>query len=75
MGEHKKIVVEHYPVERLPDDLRQGLEAGATVRVTVENDGVAAADQVRPLSDYLGKLGKVHSDPVSDIRNLRDEWE
>jgi hypothetical protein len=39
MGEIKKIVVEHYPVEKLPEDLRAGLEAGQSARVTVEPDG------------------------------------
>ncbi len=31
-----KIVREHYPVANLPEDLREGLETGATVRVVLE---------------------------------------
>ncbi|MDI4656413.1 hypothetical protein [Xanthobacter autotrophicus] len=31
-----RIVREHYPVEKLPEDLREGLPEGATVTVTVE---------------------------------------
>ncbi len=31
-----KIVREHYPVANLPEDLREGLAAGATVRVVLE---------------------------------------
>lgn len=31
-----KIVREHYPVANLPEDLREGLERDATVRVVVE---------------------------------------
>ncbi|WP_165216179.1 hypothetical protein [Affinirhizobium pseudoryzae] len=38
-----KIVREHYPVEKLPEDLREGLEPGATVRVVLEVDGEAEA--------------------------------
>ncbi|WJH41843.1 hypothetical protein N7E02_16505 [Aliirhizobium terrae] len=31
-----KIVREHYPVANLPEDLREGLADGATVRIVVE---------------------------------------
>lgn len=31
-----RIVREHYPVANLPEDLREGLDAGAMVRVVVE---------------------------------------
>ena len=73
MGESRKIIVDHFPVDRLPDELLHGLPADATVRITVEDD--TAVRTKRPLSDYLGKAQKVHDDPVSDIRALRDEWE
>ena len=73
MGEHKKIIVEHYPVDRLPADLRAGVEPGGTVRITVEEDG--GLQPIRPLSAFFGKLERVHDDPVRDIQNLRDEWE
>jgi 3,4-dihydroxy-2-butanone 4-phosphate synthase len=33
-----KIVREHYPVANLPEDLREGLEEGATVTVVLEVD-------------------------------------
>jgi hypothetical protein len=31
-----KIVIEHYPVSKLPEDLREGMGATATVKVIVE---------------------------------------
>ena len=31
-----KIVKEHYPVSKLPPDLREGLDAGEQVRITIE---------------------------------------
>jgi hypothetical protein len=31
-----RIVREHYPVEKLPEDLREGIPAGEQVTVTVE---------------------------------------
>jgi len=33
-----KIVRDHYPVSKLPEDLREGLEGVATVRVVVESE-------------------------------------
>lgn len=33
-----KIVREHYPVANLPEDLRQGFEAGSTVKIVVEEE-------------------------------------
>jgi len=77
MGETKKIVIEHYPVERLPEELRRGLEAGQSVRVTVEQptEDAPTPRPSPPLSSYFGKLERVHADPVEDIRKLRDEWE
>lgn len=50
-----KIVREHYPVDRLPEDLREGLEPGATVRVVLEVDGdaEAARHQLDAWSEYF----------------------
>lgn len=77
MGEIGKIVVEHYPVEKLPEDLRRGLEAGQVVRVTVEAE--AASDPApRPLHELRGSakgLFKTPEDAVAFIRALRDEWD
>jgi hypothetical protein len=75
MGKDEKIVVEHHPVDRLPEDLRQGSAVGELVKVTIEADTSAATQ--RPISDYFGKGGGVYSglDPVDVIRALRDEWE
>jgi hypothetical protein len=33
-----KIVIEHYPVSKLPEDLREGMGADATVKVIVEQE-------------------------------------
>jgi hypothetical protein len=37
-GAMNKIVLEHYPVSKLPEELRQGFEASATVKVVVEEE-------------------------------------
>ena len=46
MGETKKIVVEHYPVDKLPEDLRRGLDDGMRATVTVEIDLAVDAHRV-----------------------------
>lgn len=80
-----KIVREHYPVENLPADLRQGLGEGATVRVVIEVDGAPSDDDrrrsVKQTLEQLEKIrqGRVHdtdvAEAVSRIRALRDEWD
>lgn len=76
MGETRKIVTEHYPVDELPEKLRQGLESGRKVRVTVEEESGEIIDAtLRPLMSFLG-AGKgcyTEEEAVSYIRMLRDE--
>lgn len=59
MGETKKIVTEHYPAEKLPEELRAGLETGQLVRVTVEPEepGKAAFDL---MSLHGRRSGRLH---------------
>jgi hypothetical protein len=76
MGETKKIVTEHYPAEKLPEELRAGLESGQLVRVTVEPEAPPVAR--RPLTSYHGAAKGLYSSPedvIESIRQLRDEWE
>ena len=73
MGELTRIVP-HFPVDKLPDELRAGFEARGTVTITMEPE----PKQVPPLrsfSEFFSKSGRVHVDPVADIRKLRDEWD
>jgi hypothetical protein len=81
-----KIVVEHYPVSRLPEDLREGLLGSGTVRVTLEDTKAVVSPPRGPSRDeFLAQLrdekrGKGPADGVSReeavarIRALRDEW-
>ena len=81
MGETKKIVIEHFPVEKLPEELKRGLEDGQLVRVTVEsvegrNDASSAGAGSWPLSSFLGIAPGLYASPqdvVAHIRSLRDE--
>ena len=73
MGEQKKIV-DHFPVDKLPEELRQGLEAGTWVRIKMEPE-LAPTPPRRSFSEFYGKSGVAHTDPVADIRKLRNEWD
>ena len=75
MGETKKIVIEHFPVEKLPEELKRGLESGQLVRVTVETSQVDASETRISLRSFLGSGKGVYSEEeaVSYIRKLRDE--
>jgi hypothetical protein len=78
-----KIVREHYPVERLPADLRPELPLGASVTVTVtaneemprpltSREAVALIAQMRARNS--GK-GVTPEEAAAEIRQLRDEWD
>lgn len=86
-----KIVRDHYPVENLPADLREGLGEGKTVRVVVE---VEAEQRDVPLEGKRRKpltvgetLEMIESyrrskpadvdvkEAIQRIRELRDEWD
>lgn len=76
-----KIVVEHYPVEKLPEDLRVGLAPAGSVRVTVESDPpvpMTAAEVVATMKRRLAdrdNAGVTVEEAVARIRALRDEWD
>ncbi len=77
-----RIVREHYPVDNLPDDLRQGLALGGDVRVTVEQverEGRTALNgrfghfsRFRPVARSTFASPAEVDDHVS---NLRAEWD
>ena len=73
-----RIVREHYPAAKLPDDLRD--EIGAEKRVTIAIEVENAAPDVR--NDWFSKYEHIrranfHSlEEVNDhVRSLRDEWD
>jgi hypothetical protein len=69
-----KIVRKHYPIERLPADLRVGLGERGWVHVEIELDGEAPPQ--RKLSQLVGSGQNVHGDVMavlSHIRALRED--
>ncbi|PZQ11250.1 MAG: hypothetical protein DI565_18295 [Ancylobacter novellus] len=86
MDERDKIIREDYPVERLPDDLREGLGDVARVRVTVETarkkpmtDKQKAWAEIKQLIDELhrspGFKPVTSEEAAARVRALRDEWD
>ena len=76
-----KIVREHYPVEKLPEDLRAELVGQSTVTVTIEADESSAASSTQAVIESAralvrsGRIKRVTStEAVERIRKLRDEW-
>lgn len=74
-----KIVREHYPVERLPEDLRAELGLARTVTLVIETDdaetrSAARAAAIAELLEHRRKLKPSANDSVARVRKLRDEW-
>jgi hypothetical protein len=71
-----KVVREHYPASRLPAELREGIDPGQVVTVTVmveeeKSQPVTFAELFAALEGHRSS----HGDPVERVRALRDEWE
>ncbi len=74
MTEIRKIVTEHFPVDKLPEELRRGIESGQMVGVVVEMEVGAVTPCA--LRDFWGSAKGGYptpADAVSEIRKLRDE--
>lgn len=74
------IVRRHYPVEKLPADLRDELLPGtAEVTVTVEQEEVLRAAQGSAHFSRFFGLQRTHfrssDEIVAHVRALRDEWD
>lgn len=74
-----KIVLEHYPASKLPEELRGSIAPGASVTVTIEEEAAASPDREKLLA--LIRRAQRNAKPVSleeavqRVRELRDEWD
>jgi hypothetical protein len=75
MDERKRHVFEDFPVERLPEELRDGRGAGERVTVTVEAAASAGAQTISDILDEMQDERVLKDDPVERIRALRAEWD
>jgi hypothetical protein len=72
-----KIVKEHYPASRLPEDLRAGVDPASTVTITI----VEEANSPREVMT-LEEIWALRTPPFrtaqqidDDLRRQRDEWD
>ena len=75
-----KIILENYPVERLPDEIRGAFRDANAVKLTVEAEaplGVPMNDVVAALRSDLARrdVGVSAGDAARQIRSIRDEWD
>lgn len=69
-----KVVLEHFPVEKLPDELRVQFAGQSSVKLTVEPEKPAGYSS-KDLLALLERLPIKASNSVESIRALRDEWD
>lgn len=76
-----KAVTEHYPASKLPDEVRQDIDPGLRVTVTVVVEDEArkppTIEQLRDMLDAAQRraIGVSTEEAVARIRALRDEWD
>lgn len=75
-----KIVKTHYPVEKLPEDLRKDLPEGGAVTVTLEleQDWETPREPLMSVDEMLTAVPESQrrsgDDIDADLRRQRDEW-
>ena len=70
MDEPKRLVVEHFPAERLPEELRGSFADDVTVTVTVAEE--SAPEMPRPLQDFVGAGKGLYRSPEHVLQQLRE---
>ena len=73
-----KIVLEHYPASKLPQELRGSIALGASVKITVEEETLRRTmtreDLLKSFRDARAKAkGVTLEEAVARIRELRDQ--
>jgi hypothetical protein len=64
-----KVLKEHYPIERLPADLRAGFGEHGCVRIEIEPDRETLPQ--KKLSPLIGSGQNVHGDVAAVLSNIR----
>jgi hypothetical protein len=72
-----RIVLEHYPASKLPDDLRAGVDPSSTVTVTIVEEKkrpekIMTLDEIFSLRGFRRRSAAEIDD---DLRRQRDEWD
>jgi hypothetical protein len=72
-----KIVLEHYPASKLPDDLRAGVDPSSTVTVTIVEEE-KRPERIMTLEEIFSLKGfrrRSAAEIDDDLRRQRDEWD
>jgi hypothetical protein len=72
-----RIVLEHYPASKLPDDMRVGVNPSSTVTVTIVEEetrpeNIMTLDEIFSLKGFRRRSG---AEIDEDLRRQRDEWD
>ena len=71
-----KIVRQHYPASKLPEDLRLTDDPNASVTVTIEEETrphkVMTLEEIVSLTGFLRRSA---AEIDADLRKLREEWD
>jgi hypothetical protein len=73
-----RIVKEHYPASRLPEDLRHGLHPDAAVTVTIVEEATRPGRKVMTLEEIMALRTppfRTAQEIDDDLRRDRDEWD
>ena len=72
-----RIVREHYPASKLPEDLRAGVDPSSTVTVTIVEEG-KRPEKVMTLEEIFALRRppfRTAEEIDEDLRRQRDEWD
>jgi hypothetical protein len=72
-----RIVLEHYPASKLPDDLRAGVDPSSTVTVTIVEEE-KAPEKVMTLEEIWASRAppfRTAKEIDEDLRRDRDQWD
>jgi hypothetical protein len=73
-----RIVREHYPASKLPEDLRGSVDPAATVTVTVVEEEAKSPKEVMSLEEIWALRAppfRTAQEIDDDLRRDRDEWD
>jgi hypothetical protein len=73
-----RIVKEHYPASRLPEDLRAGVDPTATVTVTIVEEEAKPPEKIMSLEEIWALRAppfRTAQEIDDDLRRDRDEWD
>ena len=73
-----RLVRDHYPVSKLPEDLREGFEGQVDVRVTIDLAETSVPPRQKSLQELFA-MGRPTFNTVEEIddhlQTLREEWD